>query len=44
VGPIDGCWYRVCDLEVNGCGKTDTELENCDDQIGIFLLEVGFGR
>jgi hypothetical protein len=43
VGPIDGCWYRVCDLEVNGCGKTGTELENCDDQTGIFLLEVGFG-
>jgi hypothetical protein len=33
----------VCDIEVDGCGKTGTELENYDDQAGIFLLEVGFG-
>jgi hypothetical protein len=33
----------VCDIKVDGCGKTGTELENYSDQAGIFLLEVGFG-
>jgi hypothetical protein len=28
---------------LTGAGKNGTELENYDDQTGIFLLEVGFG-
>jgi hypothetical protein len=30
-------------MEVDGCGEIGTGLENCDDQAGIFVLEVGFG-
>jgi hypothetical protein len=30
-------------MEVDRCGEIGTELENCDDWAGIFLLEVGFG-
>jgi hypothetical protein len=36
-------WYGVWNIEVDWCRKIGTELQNIDDEAGIFRLEVEFG-
>ena len=41
MGSVVGSWYRVVDLEDDGCRNTGYRGENFDDQTRIFLLEDG---
>jgi hypothetical protein len=36
-------WFGVQDIGDDRCGKTKTELQNYDDEAGIFLLGDEFG-
>jgi hypothetical protein len=38
VGPTAGSLFGVGDLGDDGCGKTDTVLQNFDDQMEYSLL------
>jgi hypothetical protein len=41
-GAVVGSWYRVWDIEDDGCGRNVYRGNNLTDQNGIFLLEDGY--